>query len=114
FRRALEVVSRQSAPDIWAAINVNLATTYSQAVDVSASNGERQSYFRKAQQAFVRALSVFRPVLYPHHRVTAALRLGDLHFKQRQWKAAHAAYRSAFAAIELHLSLRARPVQEAP
>jgi CHAT domain-containing protein/tetratricopeptide (TPR) repeat protein len=109
FRRAFEVFSRQSAPDMWAAVNLNLATTYARAADDSSLDGERGGYFRSARQAFVRALSVFRPQLSPHRHVLAARGLGDLHFKQQQWKPAHAAYRSAFAANELLYEAGAMP-----
>jgi tetratricopeptide (TPR) repeat protein len=109
FYRAFEVFSRQSAPDMWAVVNVNLATTYAWAAEESSPDGEQPSYLRNARQGFLRALCVFRPQLSPHQHVTAARRLGDLHFKQQHWKAAHAAYTSAFAANELLYEAGATP-----
>jgi len=95
YQAALEVRTRKALPFEWAQTTNNLGTAYRERL-----YGRRRKNLKEAAHCFREALAEHEPVLFPVDARRAARNLGDLHFEERQWAQAHAAYDKAVKAAE--------------
>lgn len=96
IERALQVYKRSSFPIRWAQMTSNLAYVYGERVD-----GDRDVNDQVAIELCHQALSEQPLAGSPGDRFRTARNLGDIHFRRREWAAAHNIY-----AVALETGLR--------
>ncbi len=95
YQAALEVRTREALPFEWAQTTNNLGTAYQDRLC-----GRRHKNLEEAARYFGAALEIHQPAAFPVDARRAARNLGNLHFEERQWARAHAAYDTAVKAAE--------------
>jgi CHAT domain-containing protein/tetratricopeptide (TPR) repeat protein len=93
FQQALEVYTRQAFPEQWAMTQNNLAIAYGDRI-----RGERADNLEMAIAHFQQALAVYILEQFPANRRQTLCNFGLLHFDERNWEEACAAYSEAIRA----------------
>ncbi|MCL4299210.1 MAG: CHAT domain-containing protein [Anaerolineae bacterium] len=93
FQQALTVMTRQAIPVRWAQAMNNLALAYQDRI-----RGDRSENIKQAIQLFEESLIVHTLDQFPAGHQLTQRNLGHLHFSERNWAAAQAAYARAIEA----------------
>ncbi|NEO51921.1 MAG: tetratricopeptide repeat protein [Okeania sp. SIO3B5] len=96
YQRALEIRTKKDFPIDWAGTQNNLAVAYSDRI-----SGDPAENLEDAIAAYNLALEVHTLNANPINHLTTSRSLGNLHFKEGNWKPAIAAYEKAITAVEL-------------
>ncbi|MDJ0554737.1 MAG: CHAT domain-containing protein [Microcoleaceae cyanobacterium MO_207.B10] len=99
YHLALEVRTKEDFPMDWAQTQNNLAIAYRNRI-----RGNRAQNLENAIAAYHLALEVRTPEADPIECLRTSRNLGDLHFKEGNWRPAIAAYEKAITAVELSRS----------
>jgi CHAT domain-containing protein/tetratricopeptide (TPR) repeat protein len=96
YEQALTLYSPRVAPWEYAATLRNLGSAYAEL-----SEHEPGEHRQQALACYQEALSIYSPETFPqdHRRVSADI--GNLSFRQQQWRAAHTAYEAAISSGDL-------------
>ena len=95
YEQALHVYTHDAFPEKWAMTQNNLANAYKNRI-----RGERAENLERAIAAYEQALQVYTRDAFPKDCRQTAINLGNLHFQERNWAAAAAAYQIATVAAE--------------
>ncbi|MGD1808741.1 CHAT domain-containing protein [Dapis sp. BLCC M126] len=99
YHLAVEVFTKKDLPIDWAAIQNNLAITYSERI-----RGDKAENLENAIAAYNLALEVYTLKADPINCLNTSRNLGNLHFKEGNWRPTIAAYEKAITAVELSRS----------
>ena len=93
YQQVLEVMTRQAMPLEWATTMNNLANSYRNRI-----RGERVGNLEQAIAHYQQALELFTVDRFPNDHRRTQRNLGNLHFGEKNWSQAHAAYAASIEA----------------
>jgi len=96
YHQALTVYSPEATPFEYASVQNDLGFTYARML-----TGQRETNLQRAVDCYLKALRIRTTFLWPRESRQTSQNLGKLHFEERRWQAAHAAFKDAIAAEEL-------------
>ncbi|NET71954.1 MAG: tetratricopeptide repeat protein [Sphaerospermopsis sp. SIO1G2] len=99
FHLALQVRTRDAFPQDWAMTQSNLATAYKDRI-----KGDRRENIEQAIKCYDNALEIKTPEAFPIDCLQIGINLGNLGFKEGNWRLAIRGYQIAIAAIEISRS----------
>ena len=94
-KQALEIYTRNDFPVQWAGAQYNLALVYSDRI-----RGDHAENLKQALASYYNALEIYQPEAFPLECLRASRNLGNLHFRDRNWTAAVAAYELALQGLD--------------
>jgi hypothetical protein len=96
YQLALQIRTRETFPQDWAATQNNLAIAYSERL-----RGKRVDNIEQAIASYQLALQIRTPEAFPSDCRYTSFLLGNLHFERQTWNAATTAYNTALTAAEI-------------
>ncbi|WP_353932199.1 CHAT domain-containing protein [Okeanomitos corallinicola TIOX110] len=95
FENALQIITKETLPQNWSITHNSLAIAYSKRI-----KGDRTDNLEKAIQSFRNSLQVETPDNFPIQCLIHSSNLGNLGFKEGNWKLAIEGYSNAIEALE--------------